>query len=134
MIVVLENVSSTLYWTCKIVNYDEMSIILLIFSIQVGILTYNILSKDTTIPFVEIIIRFSIILTICVTLTSFELKLGSFYAPRLGHFHLYSWKYHRFSSHASYCHLHYQLGNLSCLCSKHIQILASRLLTQYQGK
>ena len=90
MIVVLENVSSTLYWTGNIVNYDEMSIILLIFSIQVGILTYNILSKDTTIPFVEIIICFSIILTICVTLTSFELKLGSFYAPRLGHFHLYS--------------------------------------------
>ena len=23
MIVVLENLSSTLYWTCKIVNYDE---------------------------------------------------------------------------------------------------------------
>lgn len=52
MIVVLENVSSTLYWTCKIVNYDEMSITLLIFSIQIRILTYNILSKDTTIQFV----------------------------------------------------------------------------------
>ena len=78
MIVVLENVSSTLYWTCKIVNYDEMSIMLLIFSIQIRILTYNILSN------------LSIILTICVTLSSSELKPGSFCAPRLGHFHLYS--------------------------------------------
>ena len=67
MIVVLENVSSTLYWTCKIVNYDEMSIMLLIFSIQIRILTYNILSKDTTTQFVEIIFYLSIILTICVT-------------------------------------------------------------------
>ena len=133
MIVVLENVSSTLYWTCKIVNYDEMSIMLLIFSIQIRILTYNSLCKDTTIQFIEIIFYVSIILTICVILSSSELKPGSFYAPRLGHFQLYSWKYHRFSSHASYYHLHYQLGNWSCLCSKHIQILASRLLTQYQG-
>ena len=67
MIAVVENVSSTLYWTCKIVNYDEMSIMLLIFNIQIRIITYNILSKDTTIQFVEIIFYFSIILTICVT-------------------------------------------------------------------
>ena len=49
MIVVSENVSSTLYWTCKIVNYDEMSIMLLIFDIQIRVLTYDILSKDTII-------------------------------------------------------------------------------------
>ena len=67
MIAVVENVSSTLYWTRKIVNYDEMSIMLLIFNIQIRIITYNILSKDTTIQFVEIIFYLSIILTICVT-------------------------------------------------------------------
>ena len=59
MIVVLENVSSTLYWTCKIVNYDEMSIMVLIFDIQIRVLTYDILSKDTTIQFVEIIFYLS---------------------------------------------------------------------------